>query len=130
MIATQKPYPAVLLALLALTGCGKYGDHLFCSDANCAWTDAQWTRLQSLANPGPPEPDPSNLYWNLPSAMALGKKFYFDTGFSGPATQTDATGTHPSPPARQPTTQPDGSTPGPPIKVSCATCHDSTRGGA
>jgi cytochrome c peroxidase len=137
MIARPKPRWTVPLVALALTGCGKYADEVFCSDAACEWTDLQWARLQSLANPGPPDGDPSNIYWNSTAARDLGKLFYFDTGFSGSATQTDATFSapcagpvHASPPARQPTTQPDGTTPGPPINVSCATCHDSTRGGA
>src|SRR6478735_3574565 len=99
MIATAKPHWLLPVAALALTGCGKYADDLFCSDPACAWTDAQWMRLSSLANPDPPEPDLSNAYWSSPAARELGKLFYFDTGFSGAATQTDALG-RPSPPAR------------------------------
>jgi cytochrome c peroxidase len=126
MIATPKPHWPVLVAALVLTGCGKYADDLFCSDAACAWTDAQWMRVQSLANPDAPEPDLSNAYWSSQAARDLGKAFYFDTGFSGAATQTDALG-RPSPPARPNIMQADGTQS---IKVSCATCHDSTRGGA
>jgi len=127
MIATPKPL--LLLVLVALTGCGKWADQQFCGDPRCEWTDREWSLLVSLANPEPPEADQSNIYWDLPAARQLGQKFYFDTGFSGPATQTDAIN-RPSPPARQPPLTADGgATSGSSIKISCATCHDPTRGG-
>jgi len=110
-----------LLAVLLVAGCGDIADDWFCGDARCEWTDGEWKRVASLANPPLPEADRSNAYWNDPNAIALGHRLYFDTGFSGGATQKDAIGRD-SPPARQPVG-------GPPIAVSCATCHDPARGG-
>src|SRR3954453_16923637 len=126
MTATRKPL--LLAAMLALTGCGKLADDWFCSDPRCEWTDDEWTRIASLANPGLPAPDLSNSYSARIDAKKLGQAFYFDTGFSGTATQVDGINL-PSPPARQPVLAADGVSAGPPIKVSCATCHDSIRGG-
>jgi cytochrome c peroxidase len=110
-----------LAAVLLVAGCGDIADAWFCSDSRCEWTDAEWKRVASLANPPPPAADLSNRYWNDAGAIALGHRLYFDTGFSGGATQKDAIGRD-SPPARQPVG-------GPPVAVSCATCHDPARGG-
>ena len=110
-----------LAVVLLIAGCGDLADDWFCGDSRCEWTDAEWKRVASLANPPPPAADLSNAYWNDPGAIVLGHRLYFDTGFSGGATQKDAIGRD-SPPARQPVG-------GPSIAVSCATCHDPARGG-
>ena len=99
MIATPKPLLPLGLALLAVTGCGKYADDLFCSSAGCDWKAGEWERVAALANPGPPPPDPSNALVGDPGAEALGRMFFFDPAFSGSATQVDAID-RPSPPAR------------------------------
>ena len=111
-----------LLVVLLMAGCGDVADQWFCSDARCEWSDAEWARVASLANPPLPEPDLSNAYWNNQGAINLGYKLYFDTGFSGAPTQKDAIGRD-SPPARP--LVPMGTT----IGISCATCHDPARGG-
>jgi hypothetical protein len=67
--------PSLVLLLVAAAGCGDVADEWFCSDARCEWSDAEWARVASLANPGPPPPDPSNAFWNNTDAAALGKKF-------------------------------------------------------
>jgi cytochrome c peroxidase len=108
-----------LLAPLVLSACGAVDD-IFCSDARCEWTDTEWAWVQSLANPDIPAFDSSNQLCMSPAAATLGKAFYFDTNFSGVATQLDAI-KRPSPPAR--------AAQGDPIGVSCATCHDLGRAG-
>ena len=58
MPATRNPFRLVLVALaLATTGCGKWADDLFCAPGGCGFSDAEWARLASLANPGDPPPD-------------------------------------------------------------------------
>ena len=108
------------LCVLALSGCGKFADDLFCTSEGCAWTEGEWERVASLANPGPPPPDRSNKYVGNPTAELLGQAFFFDPAFSGLPTQVDAIN-RPSPPARTPACQPLG--------ISCATCHDLGRAG-
>ena len=109
-----------MLAPLVFSACGAV-DSWFCSDARCEWTDTEWAWVQSLANPPyPPPDDPSNAFVNVDGAISLGRAFYFDTGFSGVATQLDAV-KRTSPPARAPIGQPIG--------VSCATCHDLGQAG-
>ena len=108
------------LCVLALAGCGKFADDLFCTSEGCAWKEGEWERVASLANPGPPPPDPSNKYVGNPAAELLGQAFFFDPAFSGLPTQVDAIN-RPSPPARTPACQPLG--------ISCATCHDLGRAG-
>ena len=121
MMATPKPF--LLLGLVALTGCGKWADDLFCDSAGCGWGPGEWQRVASLANPGDPPPDMSNAYDFMrdPDARALGQMFFFDTAFSGNATQLDAI-RRTSPPARVPKGQP--------LSISCATCHDPAHAGA
>jgi cytochrome c peroxidase len=123
MIAIAKPCRLIWLTLvvIALTGCGKYADDLFCGSGRCAFHDGEWERIAALANPGDPPGDRSNVYWNNEAAQQLGRKFFFDSGFSGNATQKDAINRK-SPPARAAVDQPVG--------VSCATCHDLTHAGA
>src|SRR5215510_4282188 len=117
MISTRKP---LWLIPLALAGCGKFADDLFCAPEGCAWGEGEWQRVASLANPGPPPPDPTNEFVGNPAAELLGQAFFFDPAFSGLPTEVDAIN-RPSPPARTPKCQPLG--------ISCATCHDLSRAG-
>jgi len=109
------------LLVLALAGCGKFADSVFCASAGCDWKPGEWQRLAALANPGDPPPDLSNEWRDSAYAVALGKEFFFDTAFSGNATQKDAI-KRDSPPAR--------AAKGEPIGIACVTCHDLERGGA
>jgi len=108
------------MLVLALTGCGKFADDLFCESEGCDWKAGEWARVAALANPGPPPPDPSNEYLGNSAAELLGKAFYFDKAFSGLPTEVDAIN-RPSPPARTPKCQP--------LAISCASCHDLARAG-
>jgi cytochrome c peroxidase len=78
--------------------------------------------LKKHTGMGDPQPDSSNKYVLDPAAAALGKKFYFDTNFSGSEVYADM--------LLQPMTTPGRAAMGAPIKVACNTCHDVTRGGA
>lgn len=118
MAATSKP--PTLLLLLALTGCGKLADDLFCEAEGCDWKAGEWARVAALANPGPPPPDPSNEFLGDSAAELLGQAFFFDKAFSGVPTELDAIN-RPSPPARTPKCQP--------LAISCATCHDLAHAG-
>ena len=69
-----------------------------------------------------PAPDTSNAVAMNPVAQALGKRFYFDTDFSGAEVYADMLLRDMSTPGR--------ATKGQPIKVSCNTCHDVTKGGS
>ncbi len=121
MPATRKPRPVVLLALLALTACGKLADDWFCEAEGCAWSEGEWARVAALANPGAPPPDASNVFVGDRNTQSrMGQAFFFDTAFSGTATEVDAI-KRPSPPVRVPKGQPLG--------ISCATCHDLARAG-
>ena len=71
--------------------------------------------------PAPPV-DTSNAVVMKPAAAALGKKFYFDTNFSGSEVYADM--------LLRPMTTPGRAALGQPIHVSCNTCHDVTKGGA
>jgi len=110
----------LLVGVALLGGCGKLVDDRFCDAEGCTWTDREWALVASLANPGRPPADPSNRFWNDDVVAGLGQKFFFDTAFSGNATQVDAI-KRPSPPPR--------ATKGQPINVSCATCHDPQHAG-
>ncbi|CAN5910939.1 hypothetical protein BH11MYX3_BH11MYX3_14890 [soil metagenome] len=67
-------------------------------------------------------PDSSNAVSMNPAAAALGKKFYFDSDFSGSEVYADM--------LLRDMTTPGRAQKGQPIKVSCNTCHDVTKGGA
>ena len=95
-------------------------DKVFCGSLGCAWTDTEWSRVQSLSPLPAPPPDTSNAYSNSPAAAALGQAFYFDTRFSGASTLVDAIA---RPVAAARTAK------GSPANVSCATCHDPSRAG-
>ncbi len=68
-----------------------------------------------------PAPDTSNKYALMPTAAALGKKLYFDTGFSSHEVYADM--------LLRPMTGPGRAALGQPIQVSCNTCHDVAKGG-
>jgi cytochrome c peroxidase len=110
----------MLAAALAAAGCGAVADDLFCDGAGCGFSNEQWARLSALANLGPVPVDKSNGVFNDPNAHTLGRWFYQDPRFSGPATQVDALG-RPAAVPRAPKGQP--------ANVSCASCHDLGRMG-
>jgi cytochrome c peroxidase len=105
--------------MLALTGCESV-DAVFCRTSNCEFSLEEWTALSTLAGLGAPPPDRSNRNVDNPLAAKLGQKFYFDTRFSGEATQLDML---------RRSTQYARAPKGSPIGVSCATCHVPSRGG-
>jgi cytochrome c peroxidase len=78
-------------------------------------------RLVELANPGPPPVDSSNALIGNADAIALGHKFYFDTDFSGYATQENI--------LAETLPEPIRAARGERIRVSCETCHDLDIGG-
>jgi cytochrome c peroxidase len=78
--------------------------------------------LAKHTNVGDPPPDTSNKYAFDPAAAALGKKFYFDAGFSGVEVHADM--------LLRPMTTPGRASTGSAIEVSCNTCHDVSRGGS
>jgi len=115
---------SVLMAtavVVSVAGCGSKADDIFCDDATCAFSRDEWSRIQSLSPIPAVPPDVSNRFRGIPEAEALGKAFFADARFSGPATQVDALGRS-SVQARAPLGQATG--------VRCLTCHDLTRGGA
>ncbi len=102
--------PLVLALSMALAAC----------ESRATFSDWEWERLQSLANLPDPPPDTSNKVVGHPAAIALGKKLYFDPGFSGPAQLVDSLG-RTIPYARAPRGQEMG--------ISCNTCHQVSRAG-
>jgi cytochrome c peroxidase len=117
---TDRSIIARLLVVAALSAsCGPLAD-AFCETDGCGFTEAEWQRISSLANLGPPPPDRSNRYVGNRAAARLGQRLYFDARFSGTANLLDSIG-RPRPYAR--------AAKGEPIEVSCATCHDPARGG-
>ncbi len=105
--------------MLSLCGCADLTDKL-CDQPGCIFTDDEWERLQGLAGLGEPAPDPANRFVGEEAAITLGQKFFFDTRFSGVATQVDILG-RPTTPARAPL--------GEPLNIACASCHDPASGG-
>jgi cytochrome c peroxidase len=106
---------AAVVAALAAPACGRLGDGLFCDDTTCGFSSDAWSRLEELADLEDPPPNPSNRLADNDDAAKLGQAFFFDTRFSGNATQVDAIGRSASIP-RAPKGQP--------ASVSCASCHD------
>jgi cytochrome c peroxidase len=126
---TVRPFSPLSLAalmVLAAPACGRLGDGLFCDDTTCGFSSDAWSRLQTLANLGDPEPNLSNVFADGKDmevdglAATLGQAFYFDPRFSGAATQVDALGRAAAVP-RAPQGQP--------ANISCASCHDLGRMG-
>jgi cytochrome c peroxidase len=111
---------AIALASLGLAGCAE-ADKIFCSSGMCGRSDVDTGRLAALGNlDEAPPADSSNKYVADPGAQALGRKFFWDTRFSGTSTGADALA-RPMPFARAPKGQP--------ISIACVTCHDLRRGG-
>jgi cytochrome c peroxidase len=135
--------------MLSATGCEKWSSR--CADKDCLFTEHEWALVKSLAVPveassgrriWDPQPDPdgeeppySVKLYDDPSnpvrlrddactdpLVQLGWKLYFDTRLSGPASWVDTQDRY-APSFR---TQ----TPGVPVNISCATCHDPARYGA
>jgi len=118
--------------LLSLAGCHAV-DNLFCNGAGCEWTKEEWTHVQQLSNAGdskglglpelPSDGEPSNQYLASggDAIVNLGREFYFDPRFSGPATLSDSIG-RPVPFAR--------AAKGTAIGIACADCHNPARAGS
>lgn len=103
-----------LLGIAALVGA--------CDSEPGGFSAADIAELKKLAHPGEPPPDHSNKYIGNAAAVALGKKFYFDPDFSGPATGLDMLARPLSTPGRaQRGTRPN---------ISCNSCHDVAMGGS
>ncbi len=118
------------MLVLGTTLAACHGDRSSCVGSGCAWSSADWARVQSLSwapieadagLPVAPPADPSNRFFDTPDAAALGKLFYFDPRFSGSSTLVDSIG-RPVSSARTPK--------GSPTNVSCASCHDPTHAGS
>lgn len=126
------------VSLLGLAGgCDRF-------NGNEEFTDLEWQRLSELslwndADPeilhgiGRPPTDPSNTHVSadgypvaadgtLAPAAALGKLFFFDPRFSGPATASDWVGRTRPENAHVPA--------GTPIDLACVSCHDLNRAGS
>jgi cytochrome c peroxidase len=116
------PAAATLVLGLALgfVACGRGADDLFCDGPGCGFSDLEWSRLKALTKLGSPPVDTSNGVERLLKAQELGEAFYFDTRFSGLATQVDA--------LRRPASVPRAPQ-GSPANVSCASCHELGRMG-
>jgi cytochrome c peroxidase len=107
---------------LAASACQTFDDFT-CggSGYDCQLSATDRGRLEVLADlPQTAPPDPSNRYAADPDAAALGKKFYFDTRFSGPSTLLDALNRK----------MPFGrSAAGTSAGVACISCHDPGHAG-
>jgi cytochrome c peroxidase len=104
----------------ALAGCAQADDFL-CPQGACGWSDAETARLSAMADfPDATPTDRSNKYAGDPATEQLGRKFFWDTRFSGVSTGTDAL-KRPMPFGR--------AAKGQPLNISCQTCHDLKRGG-
>lgn len=106
----------VSAALLGAVGCAEDG----------IFTEDEWARVESLGAPLPALRDDSNRFVGdgtaiNAEAVALGHKFYFDTGFSGKSNLKDMLGR----------TQAGGRAPaGMDSGLNCKTCHDPAQGGS
>jgi cytochrome c peroxidase len=106
-----RPSLGVMLAAACVAGCGARDE--------AALYQAELAKLTGL---GPPPRDHSNAYETSTAAIALGKQFYFDPGFSGLATHADM--------LLRPLDGPGRAPEGEEVELSCNTCHDLARGGA
>src|SRR5215471_6727595 len=101
--------------MLGLGGCADI-DRAICQSGDCDWSDVEVARLEWLADlPATPPPDPSNKYLGNAAAAELGRKFFWDTRFSGVASGNDSIG-RPVPFGR--------ASKGQPLNIGCVTCHD------
>ena len=115
---------SALACLAAFAGAGCLSNRSVnevCDDVGCTFSHDEWQRLQQLTNLGPPPNDLSNFVDGLGPAIELGRQFFNDPAFSGPASQVDAL-RRPAAVARAPLGQP--------TNLSCASCHDLARAGA
>lgn len=111
---------ALAAAALTLGACADL-DRVLCGDGACGFSEVETSALTSLADlPATPPPDSSNKYVGVTTAEQLGRKFFWDTRFSGVSTQVDAL-KRPMPFARAPKGQP--------LNMSCQSCHELRRGG-
>jgi cytochrome c peroxidase len=111
---------SLALAFLGLAGCSQV-DKTFCENGNCGWSAVDSARIAALSDlPAAPPPDTSNKYFGIPAAEQLGRKFFWDTRFSGTPTGTDSI-KRPVPYTRVPKGQP--------LNIACVTCHDLRHGG-
>jgi cytochrome c peroxidase len=85
------------------------------------FTSEELAVLRTLTDLGDPPLDRSNQWVGDERAVALGKRLYFDRGFSGSSSGVDVAD-RTVPFARTST--------GTPVNLSCADCHDPARGGA
>jgi cytochrome c peroxidase len=127
---------AVVVAAAGTLGCGNWADKLACGEQGCSFTDAEWARVQGLANVGakPALPDPSNKYLPIadkrgtlkPDAIhdpvvQLGWNLYYEPLLSGSASNQDSLGVYAPTSRRLVAGQ---------VGLSCASCHDPRSGGS
>ena len=127
---------AVVVVVVGSMGCGKWADKLACGEQGCSFTDAEWARVQGLANVGaqPALPDPSNKYLPVvdqrgtlkPDAIhdpvvQLGWNLYYELLLSGSAYNRDSMGQYAPTPRPLVAGQ---------IGLSCASCHDPRAAGS
>jgi cytochrome c peroxidase len=111
---------SLAVSLLGGAGCSQL-DQSLCENGNCGWSATDSHTLASLSDlPEKPPVDTSNKYFANPAAEQLGRKFFWDTRFSGVSTGADSL-KRPVPYGRAPKGQP--------LNIACVTCHDLRRGG-
>ena len=107
-------------AIIAATGCNQ-ADRAYCSNGNCGWSEVEVARLAGLSGvPEQPPVDTSNKYASNPMAVELGRKFFWDTRFSGTYSGLDSI-KRPMPYGRV--------AKGQALNIACVTCHDLRHGG-
>jgi cytochrome c peroxidase len=111
----------VALVGVALVGGCEQTDNFLCGGSSCGWSDQETSALTAMADlPATPPPDASNKYVGLPAAEQLGRKFFWDTRFSGVSKGTDSLN-RPVPWGR--------AAKGQPLNIACVTCHDLKHAG-
>ena len=83
----------IVACLAALSGTGCLANpslNEVCDEIGCSYSHDEWRRLQQLTKLGPPPVDLSNFADGLQPAIELGRAFFNDPRFSGPASQVDA----------------------------------------
>ncbi len=110
----------VTVAAIGFAGCDEGGFLCGGGDGMCGWTSQDIARVEALSGMEAPPEDTSNAHANDPNAADLGKKFYYDTRFSGPSNWQDGLGR----------VMPFGRTAiGSSAGVACVSCHDPGHGG-